>query len=50
MPDQLSLFSDPMQMLAHGIGVITRASRQIHSPRLAETSGQLRIFLEGPDG
>ncbi len=34
-------------MLAHGVGIITRASRQIHSPGLKEISGQLCIILEG---
>ncbi len=34
-------------MLAHGIGIITHASRLIHSPRLAEISGQLRMIAEG---
>ena len=34
-------------MLAHGVGIITRASRQIKSPRLAEISGQLRMIMEG---
>ncbi len=34
-------------MLAHGIGIITRASRLIHSPRLKEISGQLRMIMEG---